>query len=78
MPVQVSEPETFDSKYDNTHFSFEDKEEVNFYLLADIFEYDFPNFRLHFSIGDVIIYIGFISTVIFAGFRIHELWRDRN
>lgn len=45
---------------EDTHFSFQDKSEINLFFLSDIFRMDCGNTRIMYSLGDVVITLGLI------------------
>lgn len=56
----------FTHYYINTtqHFSFQDKSEVNQFILSDIIKITFKNYYNYFSIGDILLYGGFFAIFV--------------
>lgn len=49
-----------------THFSFQEKDEVNYYLLTDIIGLDGKTFLFYISIGDLLMGLGLSGVLVFA------------
>ncbi len=51
----------------NKHFTFQEKEEINNFYLADILKVNLnPENDMIFSVGDILMFFGTISTLTFA------------
>lgn len=62
---------------DSRHFRFENKEEVKYWALSDIFYMDLRKYNLWFSIGDVIIILGGIYAIIIAIYYTKEVIKNK-
>jgi hypothetical protein len=62
---------------DNTHYNFQDLNEVNYTYLTDIMYFSFANWGYYFSIGDIFLISGGIICSLFGGKYVFIKVRER-
>jgi len=70
MPVYSLSQDT------DTHFGFQEREEINNWFLSDIFRLPIKNPSIFFSIGDVIMILSYF-VLIYTVYQLYDISKNR-